>query len=477
MISPGQRVAVACSGGPDSTALLLLLHELSERLGCTLSVAHVNHRLRAEQSDADEQFVQRLAEWLQLPSYVQQIDVRPRAKQARANLEEKARELRYEFLLSLIKAGQADRLALGHTADDQAETVLFRLLRGAGTRGLAGIYPVVADKIIRPLLEVRRQAVLDWLQEHQQLWQEDSTNQDLRYTRNRIRHQLLPSLAEFNPRIVETLAETATLARDEEAFWREYLQPILTRALHTEPGKVLVDIPSLHGMPAAVARRVLRYAIGKAAQLSPPEPPEKTERTEFPGRESASLADFGQIQQLLALALVGQSGATLFLPRKIKARKEFRHLILQAEELPRELQGFYCQFQVPALVEVPVLSTLFTFEFVPLVLGQARYNQEGYNLLDRGVAKNPLVLRNWHPGDAYQPKGHRRRRKLKELFQRDRIPVRERECWPVIVAEDQIVWARKWGVAVSFSPAARSTEAVLIQETEPRGGRGEDRSG
>ncbi|MDP2735722.1 MAG: tRNA lysidine(34) synthetase TilS, partial [bacterium] len=153
------------------------------------------------------------------------------------------------------------------------------------------------------------------------------------------------------------------------------------------------------------------------------------------------------------------------------------HLILQVEELPRKPQGFYYQFQVPALVEVPVLSTSFTFEFVPLVLGQARYNEEGYNLLDSGVAKNPLVLRNWHPGDAYQPKGHRRQRKLKEMFQRDRKPLRERECWPIIVAEDQIVWARRWGVAVRFSPAVRSTEAVLIQETEPRGGRVEDRSG
>ncbi|MBI4461145.1 MAG: tRNA lysidine(34) synthetase TilS [Acidobacteria bacterium] len=480
MIRPGQRIAVACSGGPDSTALLLLLHELRDRLGCTLSVAHLNHRLRAGESDADEQFVRALAERLQLPVHVEQMDVRAHAEQARANLEETARLSRYRFFLSLIQAGSADCVALGHTADDQAETILFRLLRGAGTRGLAGIHPVVADQFVRPLLETRRQAILDWLQERRQTWRVDASNLELRYTRNRIRHQLLPSLAEFNPRIVETLADTARLARDEEVFWREYLQPVLARTLHresgvsTEAGRVLVDIPTLAELPQAVARRILRCAIAETAQFSSPQPPDGTDRTEqtdFPGLYAAPLADFDQTQELLRLALHGQSGAVMVLPRNIGARKEFQHLILQAQGRVRQKEFRY-SLQVPALVEVPILGAAFALEFVPLPQGQARYNGKGGGWLKSRLAESSLLLRNWQPGDAYQPSGHRKRKKLKELFQRDRVPFRERESWPVLVAEEQVVWARRWGADAAFAPAADSTEAILIQEAQPKGGAG-----
>ena len=163
MILPGERVAVACSGGPDSTALLLILRELADELGCTLAVCHFNHRLRGEESEQDEQFVRQLAERCDLPCQVQQADVRHCATSRRANLEDTARTLRYEFFRSLTDSGAAGRIAVGHTADDQAETVLHRLLRGAGGRGLAGIHPVVGKRIIRPLIELRRQALIEWL--------------------------------------------------------------------------------------------------------------------------------------------------------------------------------------------------------------------------------------------------------------------------------------------------------------------------
>jgi len=245
MVLPGQRVAVACSGGPDSTALLLILQEMSNPLGCVLSVAHFNHQLRAEESEEDEKFVRELAERLGLPLRVGKADVRGAARRAGFNLEAQARQMRYGFLLSLVAEGWADRVAVGHTADDQAETVLHRFLRGAGTRGLAGIYPVVGGTLVRPLIRVRRQAVEDWLRAHHQPWQEDSSNQDLRHVRNRIRHQLLPRLSRFNPRLVETACEMAEIARHEEAFWQQYLVPLVNQGLRLEGMKVLVDVERL----------------------------------------------------------------------------------------------------------------------------------------------------------------------------------------------------------------------------------------
>ena len=265
MISPGQRVAVACSGGPDSTALLLVLQELAPKLGCTLSVCHFNHRLRGDESQQDERFVRSLADGLGIAFDCARADVRGSAAKARANLEAKARELRYRFFRSLIEARKADRIAVGHTADDQAETVLHRFLRGSGTRGLAGIYPVAEAGIVRPLIEVRRQAVVQWLQARGQSWREDESNRDLRLTRNRIRHELLPILSGYNPRIVETLAGTGVIARDEESFWERFLPEVLAGAARVEAGRVVLEITALRELQPAVARRVLRWALGAAA--------------------------------------------------------------------------------------------------------------------------------------------------------------------------------------------------------------------
>ena len=487
MISPGQRVSVACSGGPDSTARAWILLEMSPHLGCTLSLCHFNHRLRGEESDGDEQFVRRLAERLQVPFYLECADVGRAARSAGANLEGKAREMRYGFLFSLAESGKTDRVAVGHTADDQAETVLHRLLRGAGTRGLAGAYPVVEGKIIRPLFEVRRSALLDWLKTQQKPWREDASNQDLRYTRNRIRRQLLPLLSQFNPRIVETLAANAAIARDEEAFWQDYLKPILLQSTRWIEGKLQIDIEQIREAPPAVARRVLRWATGAVAQ--------KGHRSSKSDSAEASLRkwsktlplDSVQIEQLLRFACTGQSGGVLSLPLKMAARKEFSHLFIECAnnecsnheransqctngeraDSPNPMpQKFSRQIRIPSQFEVPEINALFAFKLVPWATNEARYNKEGGGLLDSGIAENPLTLRSWQPGDSYRQKGHRGRRKLKELFQRFRISRSERQGWPVLLCGNEIVWTRGLEVAEGFSPRRQSRQAILIQESK-----------
>ena len=461
MILPGQRISVACSGGPDSTALLLILHELSPRLGFVVSVCHFNHRLRGDESDEDSRFVQHLAERLRMPFHIQQADVHNFARMAHANLEGKARELRYGFFLSLVRAAQADRIAVGHTADDQAETVVQRLLRGAGTKGLGGIYPVVENQIIRPLIEVRRHDLLDWLKARQQPWREDASNLDLRHTRNRIRHQLLPLLSEFNPRIVETLAGTAEIARDEEAFWQAFLPELLSGSTSLQEGKILIDIGRLRQTPLAAVRRILRWAIGRVAQL--PRGPGEEGNPQGWGRPEP--VDFQQMQQLLLLAYEGQSGGSISLPQKVTVRKEFSHLIIEKGGDPaREFPGFFHRIQVPAKVEVPEIGSSFCFELVPFVPGQARYNGKDRSFLDRRLIGIPLTLRNWQPGDGFRPSGHGTRRKLKELFQRKRISATERQGWPVVLAENEIIWVRGLQVAEGFCPHPRSEQAILIEE-------------
>ena len=462
MIPPGVRIAVACSGGPDSTGLLLILQQLAPELGCALSVVHFNHKLRASESDADEQFVRSLADRLRLPFHVASGDVLARAGRARANVEQTGRQLRYDYFFSLVESGLADRIAVGHTADDQAETVLQRLFRGAGGRGLAAIYPTLGNWLIRPLLETRRQDVLDWLRDRGQIWREDSSNQDLRYARNRIRRRLLPVLAEFNPSIVRALAHGAELAREEEAFWDEYLRPLVQQHLQQSEGAVQVAVAGLRTMPVAVARRFLRYALEETAEAAL-RASSASQRKRL-GR-STGASGFGHVQRILALALSGRSGATLSLPGRILVKKEFSTLLLETADTDRtRFPGYSYEVTVPETLEVPEIPSSFAFELIPLASGTPRYNGCWEELLDRDVIQESLVLRNWRAGDSYRQQGHRKSRKIKELFQRWRVSSSMRQRWPVVVAGDRIVWSRKWGIAEGFTPRPGSAEALRIRE-------------
>ncbi|MGH9634322.1 MAG: tRNA lysidine(34) synthetase TilS, partial [Candidatus Angelobacter sp.] len=218
LLRPGERVAVACSGGADSVTLLHIMAELRETLGIVLSVAHFHHQIRGAEADADQRFVEDLAARLRVDFYTASENVPQHAAQRKISLETAARELRHEWFAELIKQGKADKIATAHTLDDQAETVLMRILRGTGARGLAGIAPAhKAKHLVRPLLATSRREVEGYLKAKSQGWRDDSSNLDLGHTRNRVRHTLLPLLErDFNPAIRQTLADLAEVAQAED---------------------------------------------------------------------------------------------------------------------------------------------------------------------------------------------------------------------------------------------------------------------
>jgi tRNA(Ile)-lysidine synthase len=297
-IRPGDRVCAAVSGGADSVALLLLLHAGNalprNALGVGLSAVHVHHGLRGDEADVDLAFVQELCVRLEVPLHVERASVPERLARVREagqaeTIEEAARALRYDCFAALIAQGAADSVLTAHTLDDQAETVLMKLLRGAWTEGLSGIHPVVqmsapgssartgkaAGRVVRPLLAVRRAELVAFLGFRNQPWRTDSSNSDEAFTRNRIRHHLLPILREYNPAVDQSLANLAELAREDEARWQSELGRILPqillpgkpvrgggRAVSTAPGgaSVAVDLDRLRPLDAAMRRRVLRAA-------------------------------------------------------------------------------------------------------------------------------------------------------------------------------------------------------------------------
>ncbi|WP_263368541.1 tRNA lysidine(34) synthetase TilS [Edaphobacter bradus] len=344
-IHPGDRLCVAISGGADSVALLLAIHAANtaprESLGVGLSAAHVHHGIRPDtESDADLAFVEDLCIQFDIPLHIHRADIPARASQARETLEEAARTVRYDFFRSLIASGHADTILTAHTLDDQAETVLLKLLRGAWTEGLAAIHPIIhintpnqrPGKILRPLLQTRRTEIEAYLHALNQPWRDDSTNADTTYTRNRVRHELLPQLRTFNPSIDQTLANLAELAREEESRWQAELSRVLPqlllpgkpvrgggRSVSTAPGhsSLSIEIERLRPLDPALRRRILRAAA----------------------RQLGSRLSFDETSRLLALCgfltlptVAARTGASLHLANGLRADRSPREIRLYREK-------------------------------------------------------------------------------------------------------------------------------------------------
>ncbi|MEZ5391774.1 MAG: tRNA lysidine(34) synthetase TilS [Bryobacterales bacterium] len=295
MCQSGERIGVACSGGPDSLALLEALRELAPVLGIRLGVLHLNHGLRGEASDADEAFVRNLAQERGLEVRIEHVDVAEAAAQQGRNLEDAGRRARYAWFGELIEEGVFDRIATGHTRSDQAETVLFRLLRGAGPEGLSAIRPVRAPGVIRPLIGVERAEIEAFLAERGLKARLDETNLDIRFSRNRIRHELLPMLErEWNPRTGEALSRLAEQAAEDAAYWHEHAEEAFARLTAPLRDGLAFEAEAVAILPPALRRRVLRLAL---------------ERVGGEGRY-----EFRHVEALRALVEQSDAGARMDLP-------------------------------------------------------------------------------------------------------------------------------------------------------------------
>ena len=341
-IRPGDRLCAAVSGGADSVALLLALHAANhakrDALGVGLSAVHVHHGLRGTEADADQQFVHDLCARYNIPLHIHQASIPDRIALTGETIEEAARAVRYDFFTSLILSGHADSILTAHTLDDQSETVLMKLLRGAWTEGLSGIHPVVIipnpsqpkrpGQILRPLLQIRRAEIESYLNQLNQPWRNDSSNSDEAFTRNRIRHHILPLLRAENPSLDQTLSNLAELAREEESRWQTELARILPqlllpgkpvrgggRAVSTNPAQssVAIELERLRALDPALRRRVLRAAA----------------------RQLGARLSFEETSRLLALCgfisiptVPSKSGSTLQLSNQLLAERSPRELRL-----------------------------------------------------------------------------------------------------------------------------------------------------
>ncbi|HYA97839.1 MAG TPA: tRNA lysidine(34) synthetase TilS [Methylomirabilota bacterium] len=454
MLHAGDRVGVAVSGGGDSVALLLLLEALRDELGLVLSVVHFNHQMRGRASDADEKFAAKLAAQRGLAFHVDRAPVAAEAKRARANLEETARRLRYAFFERLAAEGRVDRIAVAHTADDQAETVLAHVLRGTGLAGLGGIHPA-AGRVVRPLLGIRRTELRLYLKNRKQPWREDITNRDITRLRARVRRKLLPLLEkQFQPAAVEHLAQLAELAREDEAFL-EAAALERVAALSLESGgawRIAAAALLPPNTPPALAKRIIRKLLERA----------KTRPGQFNARHALTV---------LELAQSGRSGSVLQLPGGVDVERSLGQLVFRprfeseaaGEAAVRSFAYGLEDWQRGASVCVAELGCVFRFRVIdwPPAKGETI---EGAAVLDRNLLAEPLVLRSWRSGDHYRPQGRRQSHKLKRLFLEKRVSRGMRATWPVLTSGGAIAWVRGFPVAAEFAPTERTQAGLVIAE-------------
>lgn len=434
MFSQSDTVGVAVSGGRDSVCLLDVLLALAPKWQLRLIVLHVNHRFRTE-SDAEEEFVRRLAAQCKLECLVHRPELQS------GNLEEVAREARLAF----FESAPCDRVATAHTRSDQAETVLFRLLRGSGTTGLTGIRPV-RGRIVRPMIDVSREEVDAWTADHVLAYCDDHSNTDPRFARNRIRHQLLPQLKqEWNPRLEEILANLASIAGLENDFFESRLPE-----LELEPdGSVVLRTDTLFEAHPAIARRLIRRAVVQV-------------------KGDLSRIDFSHIERILQL----KPGHDRVIIPGVDVIRSLEWIRVARENLgSTDPRNWSMPITFPMDVDIPGAQHIS----IGLHRLACRYNEVVAQLGAVALDK-PLVLRNWRPGDRISREGVEI--SLKQLFQDARIPLWERRNWPVVEcrgeSEGTILWSGEFGAAsyqeggpyIKITRHGRGYRPILNQNSE-----------
>ena len=459
MLPAGTRIGVAVSGGADSVVLLNVLIRLSDTFQIVPIVVHVNHALRGSESEDDEQFVRQLAAQSGLACLLGAGPLGPNLDPS-GNVEQAARDARRTWFHKWKADGHVDRVALGHTESDQAETVLYRLLRGSGLAGLSGMRLVSKDGLIRPLLTTTRQEVRKWAQAEGLTWRDDSSNSNRAFDRNRLRLDTIPELERnYNPRLTRSLARMSQMAQAEEDYWSQeiprHFAPIAERSQYW----LILNLAEFYKWHPAIQRRVIRRAI------------EDT-------RGDLRSIDFEHVEALVNLCRRNDGHDRVMLPG-VDALRSYGHLriIRTGTEDPKR------HYNVPVVLgtelRLPFAAGCLRVDFVNReadfcanVKGEGQFGLEQAELdagrLTEERQLRPIYIRNWEPGDAIVRPGQRKPEKLKFLFQEQKILLWQRRHWPVMIFGDEIVWTRRFGPAAAYAAGDGCSEMLVLEYREQR---------
>jgi tRNA(Ile)-lysidine synthase len=438
MIEPHDHIGVAVSGGIDSVVLLDILAGLREELHISLTILHLNHGIRGEEAERDQRFVQALSKEYALPCCDKEVDCPSYMQERSLSLQVAARELRYLFFEEAIQTHGLAKVAIGQTADDQAETVLMRFLTGGGARGLKGI-PPLRGPYIRPLLDVWRAELLTYARHKGISFVQDSSNTKKTYLRNRIRHELLPSLREYNPKIKERLLQLAQVLGEDESYLDGLADEVAKRIV-TEGAEASIPIPQLLSLPPALQARVLQGAF---AQLS-----------------AGGVLEYSHLKDILHM-IQGRGGSKrLTLPSGLWASRVYDTLVLGTQV------GKPAGVAEATDLKIPGRTRLDGFgKEIEAVVVEGRIQpqpdpQEAY--LDYHQLALPLQARPFHPGDSFMPLGMEGRKKLKDFFIDLKIPRSERSKIPLVISGGDICWVAGWRIDERFKIGDKTKKSLKL---------------
>jgi tRNA(Ile)-lysidine synthase len=440
LFRPRDKVLVACSGGADSMALLHLLWDMRGEFGIRVTAAHFNHGLRAS-ADEDERFVAETCDRLGLPFVSDRENVRRYAAARKMNLEEAARELRYEFLRTEAMKAGASRIATGHTLNDQAETFLMRLLRGSGMSGLGGIVVSTGEGIVRPLIEAERRYVLDYLKTRGIPFREDESNRDKKILRNRIRLELLPYLEKrYGPGLVSRIGRLALVLQEEDKVMTELSREMLVYIASSPSDRGMkIDADALEGLEPALAARVVREFLRDV-------------------RGDLRALDSGHIASVLGLS----EGGAGVLPGGFEIRRRKGKIF--AKRSDAEPEDFEIEWDGAGELVLPNGLRFRGKRISRKAADAVPFDDRRRALVDADRIEFPLVVRNRRPGDRYRPLGAPGSKKLKEILRAKGIELEDRDILPVFLSGGSIVWVPGLPVAEAFR-LRPTTQRCLALET------------
>lgn len=443
LVRAGDHVLVAVSGGADSVALVCLLSACAEDLAISVTLAHLNHTLRGQESDTDAAFVHALAVELGRPFHSETVDVQAMAEARGWSVEMAGREARYDFFTRVAGKIGASRLATGHTWDDQAETVLMRLCQGAGVTGLRGI-PYRAQRsgvtVIRPLRDVRREEVEAYLRAAGRTYREDPSNRDPRFLRNRFRHEVMPGLKDVMPAVQEALVRSSKLAEAECTWFTEQAEAWLSDATSPESRTLRADLLAVQ--PVALQRHIIRAWLQKQCAMP-------------------QVLMLEHVEQILRLASSGAGSHEVHLPAGVRVMRRYNELSVLSGDPPQIMV-------VERRVELPgetVLEELGLTIVAKLSKGLSNSVEDAVGCYPATACirqgdwqRQGLVVRSWKPGDRLFPTGMEGSRKLQDIFVDLKISQDRRSTIPVFVCNEEIVWVpgyrvdRRWSLSGEHDP-------------------------
>jgi len=428
MIEKGETVFVGVSGGCDSSVLLHLLLDLAASWKLKLGILHINHQLRGKASDQDEAFVRSMAKKYKIPFYPTRVKVKELARQQKMSLEEAARSARYHFFEQLVKSKGAQRLTVAHTLDDQAETVLMRIINGTGLQGLQAIRPkrkLNSAYLVRPLIEISRKEIRAYAKEKQIRFREDKTNRSLRFVRNKIRLKLIPFIEKsLNPQVKKALARLPHLLDVDLSFLDETAVAFYQRlALHEENQQISFPKKSFLQLKPSIQYRLIQRALNKLGNAE---------------------LDFDHWNQFLGFLTTTPRFKFQF-PKKIIAAVSSENIQIRDGKKTQAL--FFYSLEAGESVYISELNATVSSQILSKKPKTIHKTNKSFEIFNGNLLSFPLTIRNRKPGDRFQPLGQQKSLKLKGFLIGKRIPVEKRDRLPIVLSGNQIVWVA--GVAMS----------------------------